>query len=227
MSVKKPDCPVKSVAKKKEFATSCPPPLEMEALQKLSGMNTIVMAVDATPTRVGGLLRLPGGERTIYYYSVNWSSYFEIEIATQFEMLNTALALNLFDPYIQAYRDRYENFVVKTDSNFFEVVKGFNDASEFNLLIEVKHKVNSLQGKFQHSAVAQNDPDIQNADYLSRAEIPFGLKFDYELVESFYTENTPVPVEKYTLIDLSAIASTHTLKSMLDSVPNHYLKKRD
>lgn len=179
--------------------------------------NDIILAVDATPVRVGGLLRLPGKERTIYYYSIDWTSTFKFpDDSTKFEMVNTALALDLFETYITGYRRKhYTKLIVKTDSHFYESYKGFKHEEDVAFLNLVIGKVTLLGGEVHH-ALRENDADIINADYLSRSQIIIGLKAGYEEGKDEETAGD------YTLINLSDVAKNYFLKILVDVVPQKY-----
>lgn len=199
--------------------TKVPSP-ELPIVQASEGSQTeMILAVDATPTRVGGLLRLPENERTIFYYSICWTTHFAFDDSTRFEMVNSALALELFKPYLKAYRERYDKLIVKTDSHFYGSIKGFKDPLDVNFLMGIRDKVKCLRGEFQHVLVSQKDADIQNADYLSRTELPIGLKIEY--VESNSEKEKAV---SYVLVDLSAVARGHTLDVIKEYVPRKYIK---
>jgi len=84
--------------------------------------DAIIIAVDATPKRVGGILRLPKHKR-LYYYSFYWTDHFSFpqkaEAHQKFEMANALVALVVFQSDIQFFRHRYKKLLVKTDNKFF------------------------------------------------------------------------------------------------------------
>lgn len=73
--------------------------------------DDIVVAVDATPERAAGILRIPKWN-TIYFYSVDLSKRFYFEdgvedIPSQLEKVNGALSVDLFQDYLDTYREAY------------------------------------------------------------------------------------------------------------------------
>ncbi|CAL8147252.1 unnamed protein product [Orchesella dallaii] len=185
--------------------------------------ESIVVAVDATNERGGGLLRLSGaGDRKIFFYSVSLTRLFDFQGASiKFEMANALIALELFSPMIEEYlkgdqlTSQYQRVVFKTDNNFFLCQKGFDDPFDLQFFNTVSTKAGSLKAIFRQSLVSQGDVDMINCDHLSRDE-----SLCHQLKTLEYEDNESCP---YNLIDLSETAEQTILYEVREQIPAKYV----
>lgn len=83
--------------------------------------DCMILAVDATSKRVGGVLRLPKHKR-LYYYSFYWTDHFSFpqqQEAHKFDLANALVALVVFQSDIQFFRHRYKRMLVKSETEVF------------------------------------------------------------------------------------------------------------
>lgn len=135
--------------------------------------SSMVIAVDATPNRVGGILKLPK-HRRLYYYSFYWTDHFSFpqkQQSQKFELANALVALVVFQSDIQFFRHRYKKLLMKTDNSIFlqqdKLFRQRKDVGnvEMNdtmfdaqrLFDKVQDRLNFFQGEWRE---AQKDDDI-------------------------------------------------------------------
>lgn len=81
-----------------------------------------MIALDATLTRGGGFLMLPKTKQ-MYFYSLDWSKLETITEVSVAQLFNTTVALELFEEFVDQYRNPKKNDVhdqnEQTESNLF------------------------------------------------------------------------------------------------------------
>lgn len=145
--------------------------------------DALVVAVDATPKRVGGILRLPKHKR-LYYYSFYWTDHFSFpqeQEARKFELANALVALVVFQSDIQFFRHRYKKMLVKTDNKILlkrylhprfadDVGKAEQSNKTYDaqrLFDKVQDRLNFYKGEWRE-AQKDEDIDMYQASELSK-----------------------------------------------------------
>jgi hypothetical protein len=153
----------------------------------------IVMTVDASPEKCGGILRLPR-HKSLYYYSVNWSEFFYFskepseQQSDKFEMLNALIATLAFKYFIKDREHYYSSILIQTDNSFANLKEGRQHKDPTNLAnfreITTEMNWNEIPHRWKQVKIWE-DSDMWNANQLSRNSIlpPFSQHFyeDYKV----------------------------------------------
>lgn len=141
--------------------------------------DAMVLAVDASSKRVGGVLRLPKHKR-LYYYSFYWTDHFSFpqqQEAHKFDLANALVALVVFQSDIQFFRHRYKKMLVKLDNNIFLQLadaqwNGKSDKEDVSK--DVEKLFEKVQDRLQYykgdwiQAQSDDDIDMFQANQLSK-----------------------------------------------------------
>jgi len=144
------------------------PPLDTRA---------IVMAVDATPGRGGGLL-ICHQKEIVYHYSLDWTAYItfpstNLQQPDKFETTNAFIALKLFTPRIKKIKEEFnmdDEVTIKVDNSKFNRCRGRPDRPNDDDLFweRVQKLMTHCNGKWKYSGI--DDLEFLAADNLSRGK---------------------------------------------------------
>lgn len=144
--------------------------------------DAMVLSVDATAKRVGGILRLPKHKR-LYYYSFYWTDHFsfpEQQEAHKFDLANALVALVVFQSDIQFFRHRYKRMLVKSNNTIFLQLQDaqWNNlrigSEDVNVTEDVQKLFDKVQDRLQFyngewlQAHRDDDIDMYHASELSK-----------------------------------------------------------
>ncbi len=205
--------------------------LENQSFRNFPDDDTVIIGVDATEGRAGGILVLPN-TRTIYFYSIDWSDVFQFPPGSQpdkFELTNVLLSLEIFKEYVQEYRwdsDAECSLDLKTDNSIGSIAnpshayRGGANAQYRKFYLEIDAKLKSRQFYGNWKPVSRRDRHIKMADRLSKVDHSCSKKLpdDLDIPDSF---------AEYDAINISktdgADAALHTVAMQ---VPEQLLKRK-
>lgn len=161
--------------------------------------DTIIIGVDATEERAGGMLLLPN-TKIIYFYSIDWSDFFKFPLEPQpdkFELTNVLLALEIFTKYVQKYREQWDSDLkssldLKTDNSIGNIGNPSQaypgsanvEYRKFYQDIDSILKSNPYYGNWKQ--VSRQDKHIKMADRLSKVDHSFSKNLpNVDLPDSF------------------------------------------
>jgi len=135
--------------------------------------RAIVMAVDATPKRGGGLL-ICHQNKTVYHYSLDWTDYLtfpSIQQPDKFETANAFIALKLFAQDIMKIQEKFkmdDEVTIKVDNSKFNRSRSIPDRPNDDALFwaRVQKLMTDCNGNCKYSD--KGDTEFSAADKLSR-----------------------------------------------------------
>ena len=133
----------------------------------------LIIAADANPRRAGGILKFQDsrGHRYLWYYSVNWDTHVNFsndpsgQKPDRMELANALLAVYIAEDAFRLLPERCDTIVIKLDNDV-----AVNNRKHKEIVDEINRVRRSFRSLEFKKVTKSTDPDMFNADMLSRGE---------------------------------------------------------